>query len=97
MFDLLRGQVTRAWVVGLARGACEAAVMAFILVAAGYLTALDFGSNTVIVVPLIWTGVRTAEGIADHIDPTKTRANPAAIRGFTAGTSGGGLPRSGSQ
>lgn len=48
MFDLIRGQVTRAWVVGLVRGACEAAVMALIMVAAGYLTALDFGTNTIL-------------------------------------------------
>lgn len=74
MIDLIRGQVTRAWIVGLVRGLIEAAVMTAIMFVAASLTALDFGTNTMLIVPLIWSGVRTLEGVADHIDETTTRA-----------------------
>lgn len=82
MLDLIRGQITRAWIVGLVRGLIEAAVMAGIMFAAATLTALDFGTNTMFIVPLMWSGIRTLEGVADHIDENTTRA-PANTPGST--------------
>lgn len=74
MIDLLRGQVTSAWVVGLCRGIVEGMVFTGLLLAANAFTSLDFGANTPFIIGLGSAGFRTLEGLADHIDPSKTSA-----------------------
>ena len=68
----LRGIGIPAWLVGLARGALEAAVLAVLLVGIQWLEVADLGDYAALA-PLAILGLRTAEGFADNIDPEKSR------------------------
>lgn len=71
--DLLRGLEAPAWIVGLARGAAEAAAFAALYFLADGLLPVLPGE-------LQWAGpialllVRPVEGVLDHIDPAKRSA-----------------------
>ena len=68
----LRGIGIPAWLVGLARGIVEAAVLAGILVLISWLTTADLGSYAALA-PIAILALRTVEGMADNIDPSKKR------------------------
>lgn len=71
---LLRGLGdARPWLVGLARGILEAAVMAGL--AGLYLTLTSSPPQALVpFLPVVLFGLRLLEGIADSIDPAKQRA-----------------------
>lgn len=74
LLSLLRGIDIPPVAVGFARGAAEVAVMAAIIALGTYVsTEIDL-NNTVLGAGVFWWSVRTAEGLADHIDPAKKRA-----------------------
>lgn len=75
--DLFRGLTTAPWLVGLARGVLEAAVIAAIAAAA---TVVGVHVPPELQVGF-WAVIRTIEGIADQIDPTKQRAVEVARAG----------------
>jgi hypothetical protein len=68
----LRGIGIPAWLVGLLRGALEAAVLAVLLVLIQWLTTADLGDYAALA-PLAILGLRAVEGFADNIDPEKQR------------------------
>ena len=70
--NLLRGLTAPAWLVGLARGMAEAAIMAALVVATTWLATGQVGGLAPYA-PLLLVVLRTAEGWADHIDPAKRR------------------------
>lgn len=72
--NLLRGIVGSPWVVGLARGIAEAAVLAGLAVLAGALVSEDVPAALLPLGPALLAGIRTLEGIADNIDPAKKRS-----------------------
>lgn len=72
MLDWIRGLHTPPWLVGLARGVLESAVVAAIIEAGVLLpTALPQESVWAAFIPMI---VGIAAGWADQIDPQKQRA-----------------------
>ena len=68
----LRGIGVPAWLVGLARGVVEAVALAVLLVLIQWLEVADLGDYAALA-PLAILGLRTAEGFADNIDPSKKR------------------------
>ncbi len=79
MFDkFLRGVGnTAASVVGFARGLVEGSILAGLAYAAVYITDYDFGILGVneefapLLIGAAVLGIRSLEGLADQIDPTK--------------------------
>jgi hypothetical protein len=68
----LRGIGIPAWLVGLLRGIVEAMILAGILALISWLEVADLGDYAALA-PLAILGLRTAEGFADNIDPSKKR------------------------
>ena len=66
--DFLRGLNVPPVIVGLVRGAVEAAVLGGLGALIIYVTSADLGS-WVWVAPVIVQGIRFLEGLADQIDP----------------------------
>jgi hypothetical protein len=64
--------------VGLARGLAEAMVLAALGAAAVFIADADLGDKAWLG-PIIWAGIRTAEGWADQIDPTKRRREEDSV------------------
>ena len=73
ILDLLRGQDWQPLAVGIARGLLEAAVMAAVVAVGQALTELELGPQWEAALPLIVWARRSAEGLADQIDPAKRR------------------------
>ncbi len=71
--DAVRGLGIPPVVVGVARGAVEAGVMAALIAIAEAAGGADWGDRAYLL-PLVLVAVRTAEGWADHIDPARKRA-----------------------
>lgn len=66
--DIIRGLEAPAWLVGLARGVLEAAIF-------GAFAALsEFALGEPVFGPLLLAAIRTAEGLADQVDPAKRRS-----------------------
>jgi len=72
MLKFLRGIDIPPIVVVFARGIVEAAVMAALIEIGVVIGQIDWGDKTILV-PVAWWLLRTGEGVADHIDPAKTR------------------------
>lgn len=72
--DVIRGLQTPAWLVGLARSIVEAVLFAAIGAVILWLSGTDLPSGLLPWAPVIIVGLRTLEGVIDHIDPSKTRA-----------------------
>lgn len=77
LLSILRGIDLPPFVVGLARGMAEAAVIGGLMEATILLTSADLGNMQIFLPPLL-IGIRVAEGAADHIDPAKKRTPPTA-------------------
>lgn len=73
MIKILRGIGAPSWLVGVARGALEAAIFAGAIFALGEMSSADAPDWVRIVAPLAVLGWRSIEGIVDHIDPAKKR------------------------
>lgn len=71
MLDLLRGLNVPPWVVGFARGGVETAALAALGALALYISDSEFSSEMWI--GFVWWIIRTLEGFADQIDPSKSR------------------------
>lgn len=69
MLNLLRGLNAPAWLVGFVRGAVETAVVAAIGAVILYVSDSEFSSEMWAVMLIL--GLRTLEGLADQIDPSK--------------------------
>lgn len=72
--NLLRGIDFPPALVGAARGVVEAIAFGALTAAAAALTALDVPPEWTWAVMAALVGVRSLEGVADHIDPAKKRA-----------------------
>lgn len=72
-FSILRGG-SAAWLVGLARGLVEAAVLGALIALAAWLAGPDVPVRLIPYVPFMLVGLRFLEGLADQIDPAQRRA-----------------------
>lgn len=72
--DLVRGLQTPAWLVGLARSIVEAVLFAAIAAVILWLAGDSVPEGLAQWAPVIIVGLRTLEGVIDHIDPSKNRA-----------------------
>lgn len=81
---LLRGLIGAPWLVGLARGILEAALMGALVAIAAYINA-HAPAALVPYVPVALLIIRALEGAVDQIDPAKQRgpndAQPPAAGG----------------
>ncbi len=73
MFDIIRGISAGPKVVGLVRGVVEAAVLSALAALLVLIPEIDIPEEARVWVPAALMAVRTLEGIADGIDPTKNR------------------------
>jgi len=71
MLDLIRGLHTPPWVVGFARGALEAGLMALVGAVALYIVE---DPRFVVIGPVVIWIERFLEGLIDQIDKSKKRA-----------------------
>lgn len=71
--DMVRGLGIPPVVVGIARGAVEAGIMAALIAVAEAAGGANWGDRAYLL-PAVLVAVRTAEGWADHIDPARKRA-----------------------
>lgn len=72
--DIIRGLQTPAWAVGLVRSIVEAILFAAIGAVILWLSGTDLPSGLLPWAPVIIVGLRTLEGVVDHVDPSKKRA-----------------------
>jgi len=73
MLKYLRGIDIPAPVVGIARGLLEAAVIGGLIAGSTELKSVDL-QDMAWAAPFMFGGIRFAESLADHIDPSKQRA-----------------------
>lgn len=74
MLDVLRGLNSPAILVAFARALLEIAIIGAIGAVLMALNTVDWGDYA-IASPFIFAGLRWLEGVADHIDPEKKRAD----------------------
>lgn len=75
MLSLLRGIGLPPALVGAARGVLEAVIIGALGAAAVELSVADWGQFAV-ASPFVFAAIRFLEGVADHIDPVKSRVPP---------------------
>lgn len=73
--DIIRGLQTPAWAVGLVRSIVEAALFAGIGAVILWLSGADLPAELLPWAPAIIVGLRTIEGVIDHVDPARRRGN----------------------
>lgn len=72
--DLLRGLQAPAWIVGIARGVVEAALMGALVMAADAVQSGALPAEYAPFAAIAIVVIRTAEGLVDQIDPQKKRS-----------------------
>jgi hypothetical protein len=73
ILNFWRGIDLPAWLVGMVRGAVEAAALAAVAVFIQALDAASFDDQWAGLVMIIIVGLRSIEGAIDQIDPAKKR------------------------
>ena len=74
MFDLIRGIGVPPALVGIARGVIEAAVVSALAALVVLIPEADIPETARVWAPVVLMVVRIIEGIADGIDPSKSRS-----------------------